>query len=351
MKIGTTEKLKFKNLQRRLKLPLWQAVGLLETIWKVAYRNAPAGDIGRLPNDEIAAAIEWAGDADELVKVLVETRWFDADPVHRLLVHDWEEECEGWLRANFERYKKQFAKPTHIKPPDDEGQDTKQLAVQTTVQPTSSASLPFHTIPSPTPPLPSACADLASATWEGVEGILRDEGLGIYAQVVSECRSRNNGAAEAMFVVNQYLEFKPAFGVALLGSKLRNMRDGKATAWPPVPEEILKAQRRDRDGQSAAAVAERQKQDRAEAARSEAAEEEKLTRLESAYGERLNKMPRAQLKSFIEKELPAESKALLPLLPTRGAPKSRLLRTQILTALEIVAKRPKSLSSSLEAGV
>ncbi len=86
MKTGTESKLKFKKLQRRLKLPLWQAVGLLETLWRVTERNAPAGDIGRLSNEDIAAAIEWDGDADELVATLVATGWLIRDVHGRLML-------------------------------------------------------------------------------------------------------------------------------------------------------------------------------------------------------------------------------------------------------------------------
>ena len=67
MKAGTDSKSKFKKLQRRLGLNLWQCTGLLETIWQVVARDTPRGDIGRLTNEDIAATIEWQGDEDELI--------------------------------------------------------------------------------------------------------------------------------------------------------------------------------------------------------------------------------------------------------------------------------------------
>ena len=109
MKSGTTEKLKFKKLQRRLKLKLWQCAGLLESLWMFTTNNAPAGDIGRHSNEDIAAALEWEDDADALIEALVETRWLDSDDVHRLLVHDWEEHCPNYLRGGFTRAGKKFA--------------------------------------------------------------------------------------------------------------------------------------------------------------------------------------------------------------------------------------------------
>lgn len=173
MKIGTTEKLKFKKLQRILKLPLWQAVGLLESVWKMAYRNAPAGDVGRLSDDDIAAAIEWDGDAMELVDALVQTGWLDRDPTHRLLIHDWEKECEAWLRGNFEKHGKSFAQPT-CSVVSNQLEASKQPTEQTAKQPTTTVLLPSpsHTTPYPAAAAPShstngaAAAAVDSEEWE-----------------------------------------------------------------------------------------------------------------------------------------------------------------------------------------
>lgn len=109
MKLGTESKLKFKCLQRRLGLSLHATVGLLETLWLVTYSNAPAGDIGRLSNEEIAAAIEWDRDADELVQALVEYCWLDLDDESRLIVHDWSEHCAQFLKGAFAKHGKTFA--------------------------------------------------------------------------------------------------------------------------------------------------------------------------------------------------------------------------------------------------
>jgi hypothetical protein len=105
---GTVNKLKFLTLKRQLQLPLWQLVGLLETLWHVTLHNTPAGDIGRLTNGEIAAAMEYAGDADKLVEALVETRWIDKCKAHRLVIHDWHLHCPNHLKANFKKYGRRF---------------------------------------------------------------------------------------------------------------------------------------------------------------------------------------------------------------------------------------------------
>lgn len=108
MKQGTTQLLKFKKLKRRLCLPEWQAIGLLEAVWKCTIANAPAGNIGKISNEDIATAIEWDDDPDELIKTLVDTGWLDDDPTHRLVVHNWKDHVPNWLKGNFVQHGRKF---------------------------------------------------------------------------------------------------------------------------------------------------------------------------------------------------------------------------------------------------
>jgi hypothetical protein len=89
MKHQTTRLLKFKELQNRLDLPMWQVIGMLETLWHVTLVHAPAGDIGKFTNEQIAALMDYRGDIDSLLETLLEKGWIDADPEFRLIVHDW----------------------------------------------------------------------------------------------------------------------------------------------------------------------------------------------------------------------------------------------------------------------
>lgn len=109
MKIGTTELLKFKRLQGRLRLSHWQAIGLLEALWLFTSKNAPAGDIGRHTNEDIAFGIEWFTEADALIDTLIECGWIDRDETHRLVIHHWADHVPNWLKANFAKHGKQFA--------------------------------------------------------------------------------------------------------------------------------------------------------------------------------------------------------------------------------------------------
>ena len=109
MKRGTTETFKFKKLKRRLGMTEWQVTGLLESIWNLAIVSAPAGDIGKLSNEDIAASIEYEQDPDELVKHLVACGWLEEDPEFRLYVHDWSDHVPNFIRGNFAKHKKMFA--------------------------------------------------------------------------------------------------------------------------------------------------------------------------------------------------------------------------------------------------
>ena len=102
MRHSTVNLMKFKRLSRRLRLPLWQTVGLLESIWILAQHNARDGELGRFACDEIAAWIEWEGDELEMIEALVECGWLDREG-NSLRIHDWLEECPTWIKGLISR--------------------------------------------------------------------------------------------------------------------------------------------------------------------------------------------------------------------------------------------------------
>lgn len=110
MKRGTDLKLKFKLLQNKLELRMYVVKGLLQAIWDFTTENAPLGDIGRFSDDEIAIGIDWPAErAAELIEALVSAHWLDRSKEHRLIVHDWHEHVEEWLRKRIIRSGKRFA--------------------------------------------------------------------------------------------------------------------------------------------------------------------------------------------------------------------------------------------------
>ncbi len=80
------------------------AVGLLESLWQYAAREAPCGDIGRKPDEYIAAGMEWKGDPEKMIGWLVDAGFVDRSSRHRLVIHDWHEHAEDsvkkWVHRN-----------------------------------------------------------------------------------------------------------------------------------------------------------------------------------------------------------------------------------------------------------
>lgn len=113
MKSGTEAKLKFKQLQRRLGLAVWQARGLLDTLWNFAANNCPAGDIGRFTDEEIAIGIDWQDEPEKLIGALESCRWIDrSPPPERLIIHDWPEHCEYEVHKTLAKRSEAFADGT-----------------------------------------------------------------------------------------------------------------------------------------------------------------------------------------------------------------------------------------------
>ncbi|MBE3119733.1 MAG: hypothetical protein IMZ50_13395, partial [Candidatus Atribacteria bacterium] len=104
MKRGTPDHPKMHDLRAALGIPIYSAVGLLELLWHFTAKYAERGDLGRHSNEAIARAVGWRGRPDKLVNALVACRWVDADPVHRLLVHDWQAHADEGVRKNLKNH-------------------------------------------------------------------------------------------------------------------------------------------------------------------------------------------------------------------------------------------------------
>lgn len=94
---------KFDRLQMRLGLARYEAVGILETLWHMAGRFAPQGDIGKYDDEEIEAWIGWAGEPGALVAALIACRFIDRSDQHRLVVHDWHDHVDNTTKTALRR--------------------------------------------------------------------------------------------------------------------------------------------------------------------------------------------------------------------------------------------------------
>lgn len=100
---------KLKKLAKRLSIPSYAAVGLLECLWHLTAREAMRGDIGKLSDEDISIGLDWDGGDAELVAALVDTGWIDRHAVHRLVIHDWHDHADGHLHAELAKKTLLFA--------------------------------------------------------------------------------------------------------------------------------------------------------------------------------------------------------------------------------------------------
>jgi hypothetical protein len=90
-------------LAKELQMMPCQALGILEALWHTVAELAPAGNIGRLPNQAIAMEMFYEGDADALIAALITSRHLEEHPEHRLIVHDWFQHSDHNTKRKVER--------------------------------------------------------------------------------------------------------------------------------------------------------------------------------------------------------------------------------------------------------
>jgi len=102
---------KIRRLAVVLGVPWPHALGLAGLLWRFSAKHAPTGEIGLHDDEEIAAALEWPGDAGDLVAALVRCRLLDpTDSAARLLVHDWPDHAPRYVSATLKRQKLAFSR-------------------------------------------------------------------------------------------------------------------------------------------------------------------------------------------------------------------------------------------------
>lgn len=100
---------KIADLAHKLGIPRYGAVGIFECLIHATGKYAFLGDIGKLSNVAIAEQVYWDKDPDVLIKALVEVRLIDVSKRYRLVVHDWHDHCEDWVKKRVERSGLPFA--------------------------------------------------------------------------------------------------------------------------------------------------------------------------------------------------------------------------------------------------
>lgn len=112
MKRGATDHPKMLALAQALSGPVYVAVGVVECLIHWTAKYAPRGNVGKWNDDVIARGIGWQGEATVFVDALVFSGWLDADPEHRLIVHDWSEHADDAVQRHLARAGELFADGT-----------------------------------------------------------------------------------------------------------------------------------------------------------------------------------------------------------------------------------------------
>ncbi len=108
MKRETLRHPKTLDLGARLNVERPAVLGYLTLLWDFTADSAIQGDVGKWPDGAIARACDYMGDPDAFIRALVDARWLDDHPQHRLVVHDWPHHCERWVKSKLKTLKLQF---------------------------------------------------------------------------------------------------------------------------------------------------------------------------------------------------------------------------------------------------
>jgi len=99
---------KMLDLASRLNITRAQTIGILTLLFDFTATYATQGDVGKHRDGAIARACDWEGHASEFVDALCESGWLDRSEAYRLLVHDWEDHCEQWVKLKLQKLKLTF---------------------------------------------------------------------------------------------------------------------------------------------------------------------------------------------------------------------------------------------------
>lgn len=277
MKDDTVDLVKFRRLMRRLDLREWQAVGVLESLWRFTRKNAPMGDVGRFTNVDIAAAIDWRGDADDLIDALRDGWLDDVGGLQRLVCHDWYDHAPSFV---VRRINNKFGVGDTKTPTDagrkawnawasgesSPGSQQRQKApadgrisppttpssgrISDQMRPVSRARA--GTQPNPTqPPPPTPSEPIASGEpeplsdgWRSVVVVVADCGVGDAEGACEAARDRGASPGEVRRLCDHFRSKPGAWGVGLLHAMISKIRPGEKVNWPEPSAEYLERERK-----------------------------------------------------------------------------------------------------------
>lgn len=138
---------KTKKLARRLGVSLPAAVGHLHYLWWWALDFAQKGNLSKYDNDDIADAMCWDGDSEQLVNALIDVGYIDCNEHGELVLHDWYDYAGKLLeKREKDRARKNTPKKSEPIPQEFQGNSNGTNAETDGIREDSSVTVPNSTI-------------------------------------------------------------------------------------------------------------------------------------------------------------------------------------------------------------
>lgn len=144
-KVGTLTHPKTKRLARKMKMPPFAALGLLEALWQWVGRYAPTGFLTIEDLEMLEEEFRFRGN---LAAILVETGWLDEEK-KGFYIHDWHQHAGDLAKKNLKASGKNFHRENTFEPAIRESVATDSRIDRESVGP---SYIPNQTIPNHTKP-------------------------------------------------------------------------------------------------------------------------------------------------------------------------------------------------------
>jgi len=118
---------KMHDLAARLDISQAQAIGHVTLLINWTADFAIQGDVGKWPNGAIARGCGWGASPDTFVDALRDAGWLDEHSTYRLVLHDWPDHAERWVKSKLSSLGLKFLDAYNAPSPDtseDTSEDT-----------------------------------------------------------------------------------------------------------------------------------------------------------------------------------------------------------------------------------
>jgi hypothetical protein len=174
VKHQTISTVSFKALSKRLGLPLWQTVGLLESLTLFCLHNCRDGVLSAFSELEISAWLEYDEDEVGVLDALMQTGWVQRGDDGVLRLRDWDDNKPNWLKGiGSPNHPGNRSKLSHIPRPEPSRAASTAACMEAASKPGSTLGDKPGAVPpnltQPNPTQPSSSSEVEASAWRQVE--------------------------------------------------------------------------------------------------------------------------------------------------------------------------------------